>query len=361
MIKILFLCKGPLDKAIPIISIAQKFNAKDFVVEIICGAISIDLRKELIDEGINIVSLDLEEKDNANKLFSLFNKLYYWVTFRNRIKKMLKTITFDLLYVATADTAIALRYIIERRKYILHLREFHDEHPHYMKLLRKPAHEAYKVVVPEENRAYLCYNYLDLKLIPTVIPNKPFYHPRVAKMNITFLEPEVRYKIINKKNIIYQGPLHIERNLEALIKASLKLKDYNIVLMGKDFGMLNVYRKINPEIIHIPFIRPPLHLNITSWAHIGVITYDLCSLNTIYCAPNKIWEFSGFSIPILGNVNPGIKYTIGQAKAGVIVNFNNKDEIIKGIRAIEDNYAQIQMYAKLFYESVNTDGISQLI
>ena len=205
------------------------------------------------------------------------------------------------------------------------------------------------------------YNFFKLKNVPTVIPNKPFYHPRRAKMNIDFIDPEIQYKISSKKNIIYQGPIHIERNLNALIKASLILDDYNIILMGKDFGLIDSYQKINPNIIHIPFVRPPLHLNITSWAYIGVITYDFNSLNTIYCAPNKNWEFTGFNIPIIGNLNPGIKYSIGQAKAGVIVNFEDEKEIIKGIRFIEENYNQIQDYAKAFYNSFNPDRINQLI
>ena len=361
MKKILFICKGTLDKAVPIISIAQALNAAGNVIEIICSNISVELKNELIESGIKILSLDMDETNSSNRLLEICGKLYYWSIFRWETKKILTKKTPDLLYVATADTAIALRGVFSKHKYILHLRELHDEHPHYMRLLRKPAQHAHKVVVPEENRAYLYYNFLNLKNIPTVIPNKPFYHPRLAKMNIGFLEPEIQYKMRNKKNIIYQGQIHIERNLAAFIKASVILADYNIILMGKDFGLIDAYRKINPDIIHIPFVRPPLHLNITSWAYMGVITYDFHSLNTIYCAPNKIWEFTGFNIPILGNLNPGIKYAIAQAKAGVLVNFEDEKAIIRGIRIIEENYSQIQDYANEFYNTINPDKINQLI
>jgi len=358
---LLFICKGSLDKAVPIISIAQAFNAEGNEIKIICSNISVELKEELIESGIKILSLDIDEPDSNNQLLKIFGKLYHWSTFRWKTRRILAKITPDLLYVATADTAIALRGVISKYKYMLHLRELHDKQPHYMKLLRKPAQQACKIVVPEENRAYLYYNFLNLKNIPTVIPNKPFYHPRQAKMDIEFLEPEIQHKIMSKKNIIYQGPIHIERNLTALIKAAVVLEDYNMILMGKDFGLIDAYRKINPGIIHIPFVRPPLHLNITSWAHIGIITYDFNSLNTIYCAPNKIWEFTGFNVPILGNLNPGIKSTIGQAKAGVIVDFEDQEAIIKGIFSIEDNYGQIQDHAKAFYNAITSDRINQLI
>lgn len=361
MINILFICKGTLDKAVPIISIAQALNAAENEIEIICSNISVGLKDELVKSGIKILSLDLDEPNSSNRLSKICGKLYHWLAFRWHTKRILTNKSPDYLYVATADTAIALRGVLSKYKYILHLRELYDKHPCYMKLIKKPAQQAYKVVVPEENRAYLYYDFLNLKNIPAVIPNKPFYHPRQAKMNIGFLDSEIQYKISSKKNIIYQGPIHIERNLTVLINASAKLTNYNIILMGKDFGLVNAYRKINPNIIHIPFVRPPLHLNITSWAHIGVITYDFNSLNTIYCAPNKIWEFTGFNIPILGNLNPGIKYTISQAKAGVVVDFEDEQAIIKGICVIEDNYSKIQDHANAFYNSINPDRINQLI
>jgi len=57
-------------------------------------------------------------------------------------------------------------------------------------------------VVPEENRAYLYYHFLDLKKVPTVIPNKPFHHPQQRKMNSEFLEADLRKRIASKKNII---------------------------------------------------------------------------------------------------------------------------------------------------------------
>lgn len=361
MKKILFILKGSLDNAVPIMSIAQNFNAEKKQVSIICGTANNTLQKELKEIGIEICSLNIEEP-KSNGLIKKIETIKYWLIFRNKIRNKLKEETFDYLYISTADTAISLRNLFEKKyKYFLHLRELYDQYPLYMKLLKYPAQNAEKVIVPEENRAYLYSIFLKLNNIPTVIPNKPFYHPRTPKMDISFLNKDIQTKIKSKKNIIYQGPLHKERDLSELVKISIDLHDYNIILIGKDHNMLQAYLSMNLDIIYIPFLRPPLHLNITSWGDIGIITYDYNSLNTIYCAPNKVWEFSGFGIPILANQNPGIKYLIEAANIGISKNFNDGKELLEGIKQIEIESDEISKRSVLFFDTYNAENTNTLI
>lgn len=359
--KIIILCKGPLDCAIPIINIAKTFNSVGINTVIICGNVISEIKLELEGRGIIIYSFGQIEPVARLYLIRMIEKIINWISFRIKASKVLSKETFDVLYISTADTAISLRGIYSKYKYIMHLRELYDQFPLYMKMLKNPAQRAYKVVVPEENRAYLYSYFFKLKNIPIVIPNKPFDHSRKTKMELSFLEIEIQNKIKNNNNILYQGHLDDERNLTNLIKASLLFPKYNLVLMGKDYGMVEIYKKINPNLIHIPFVRPPLHLNITSWGSIGIITYDLKSLNTIYCAPNKIWEYTGFNIPVLGNINPGLKYLIGNKKIGAIADFNNEEDIARGIEDIEENYLQYQVNAEALFDSFdNTTNIELL-
>ncbi len=362
MNNIVFLLKGYLQNAVPIINIAQYFNALNNNVKIICGYSSKEQADELLKKGIEVYSLNIQEK-NVNNIFKILYKITYWIYFRYRANKMLKKESdVDFLYVSTADTAIVLRGLFEKKyKYFLHLRELHDANPYYMKLIRKSAQLAYKVIVPEGNRAYLYYNFLKLNQVPTVIPNKPFSHPRKKQMDINFLEPEIQQKIKSKKNIIYQGPLHSERNLSELLKVLKNNNEYNVILMGKDHGMLKKYKKINSNIIYISFISPPLHLNITSWAHIGIITYDDKSLNTIYCAPNKIWEFAGFGIPILSSPNLGVKNFITVNKIGVLANYSKVNEIKQAILNISQQYSLYSKNSYQLYDSIDVDNILRYI
>ncbi|MCI1779359.1 MAG: hypothetical protein LKI53_05310 [Bacteroidales bacterium] len=359
MSEIIIIIKGSLDKAVPIISIAKNFNANNHNVRILCGCISPMLKENFRNTGISITSLNINENDGKNP-FS--QKIRSWVSFRIGVKRFLKTAEYEYLYIATGDTAIDLKGIYDKSKYILHLRELYDSSPLYMKLLEKIARRAYKVVVPELNRAYLYYHFLKLDTVPSIIVNRPFDHPRTRKMDIDFLDPEIQTKIKTKKNIIYQGPIARERDLTKLVEASLEWNsnEYNLILLGKDYGMLDVYRKINPNILHIPFVSPPLHLNITSWAYIGVIAYDLKSLNTIYCAPNKVWEFSGFGIPVLGSCNPGLFSSIGYFNAGKLVDFYNCDKIINGIDFIINNYDIMRKNAVKMYDNAELN-INELL
>jgi hypothetical protein len=79
--KILFICKGKLDKAVPIINIAQALNAEGNEIEIICSKISDGLENTLEKSGIKILSIGLDESKPHNILFLAFLKLQYWLTF----------------------------------------------------------------------------------------------------------------------------------------------------------------------------------------------------------------------------------------------------------------------------------------
>lgn len=358
MYNILFVCKGSLDKAVPIINIARSFNNSGCLIEMFCENVSPSLEYLLISENIKVYKI----KTNNFFNFKLFSKILNLYNFRIAAKRKIRNSSFDFLYIGTGDTAIVLKGIFEKRyKYFLHLRELYDQLPHYMSLLRNPAQNAYKVIVPEENRAFLYYIFLKLSKVPIVIPNKTYNHPMNRMMDISFLETEIQNKIKRKKNIIYQGHLHEERDLTNFLIKMKGLQNFNIILLGDDKGMLDFYKKIYPDLIHISFVIPPLHLNVTSWADIGIITYDFKSLNTIYCAPNKIWEYTGFGIPILCNSNLGLKYSLLSHDFGKIIDFDNPDKIIKQLLLLLENYNYYSENALKFFNSFDLFKAIQLL
>ena len=72
----------------------------------------------------------------------------------------------------------------------------------------------------------------------------------------------------------------------------------------------------------------------------------------MYCAPNKIWEYSGFSIPMLANDVPGLKYTVEMYKAGLCVNTNDENEIRNAILQISSKYDEFSYNAERLYERI---------
>ena len=109
----------------------------------------------------------------------------------------------------------------------------------------------------------------------------------------------------------------------------------------------------------MPYISAPYHLEVTSHAYVGILIYTpvygtfTSPLNSIYCAPNKIYEFSQFGIPMIGNDIPGLRYTIEYNKMGVCVPQMNTESFFDAIQKIAENYDTYSNNAINFNNSDN--------
>lgn len=277
------------------------------------------------------------------------NKFFRNLAFRKRCKKVLKEY-FDLIWIATADTALWMGDMLKNKYYVINLFELYDKHPRYLKRLKCVVKNAKKVIVPEYNRAHIIRTWFELKETPVVIPNKfsdMVLNKRMGLENVDYKIP------LDDKFIIYQGIASRERNLDALCKAVKKIENYKLVMMCAESDYLRELMKKYDFIIHQPFVTPPYHLAITSYAYIGIVTYQHYSLNTIFCAPNKIWEYSSMGLPMIANSIPGLHDTVERYNAGVCVEMDSVDEIIKGIKKISSNYASYVQGTKRLFDSVN--------
>ena len=192
----------------------------------------------------------------------------------------------------------------------------------------KIAKNAKITIVPEYNRSHLMKTWWNLDKHPFVLPNKLTLHPRTKNIDIfdQFINKKIAEIIYSgKKIILYQGVVHEQRNLVPFINAVNKIEDkYVLVLMTELNNFTKILIQNYKNIIHIPWINAPYHLQITSWATIGLLSYEpkkighLSVLNALYCAPNKIFEYSGFGIPMLSNDCPSL---------GPVFNYNNNVRI----------------------------------
>jgi glycosyltransferase involved in cell wall biosynthesis len=274
----------------------------------------------------------------TNKVDKIINKLKKYLLFYRFIKKYIQSEKPDIIWIGSAEACILLKpiekYLVTKR-YIINIYELYDRKPKVLKKISFLAQNAQKVLVPEYNRANILRLWLGLKETPVVIPNKSILHPRRKKLPIPH---NIEEKISGKKIILYQGHITSDRNIDVLCETVHDLSEFILVLMGDGDDYLNKLKKIYPYVIFIDFIKPPRHLAITSWAYIGIVTYEFYSLNTIYCAPNKIWEYSGFGIPIIANDIPGLKFTVDISKSGLCINMKDKEQIKNSILFIDENY-----------------------
>lgn len=309
-------------------------------------------RLEQLYSGKNVQFLSNVTKEECNTFTQkverkIRNVLNCQTAYHKEAIKLLSTTEYDLLWVIHEETMFEFRKELIGKKYVASFYELNDHRRDFLRIIKPVVQNAEEVLVPEYNRACILRTWLELKTTPTVIPNKPLYHP--LRRNI---ENPFSSQLEGKKIILYQGYIQRSRNIDALCEACKDLPDYTIVAMGTgDQSYIDELKAKYPQLIHISFVTPPNHLYITSYAHIAIVKYDFVCLNGIFCAPNKTWEYTGFGIPVLCHNIPGLEYTIGRYGAGVCCDMDDKEAIKTAIKQIDKDYQEYSKNALVFYNS----------
>lgn len=321
----------------------------------------------IIDKNFKYVKfekININYENNKNILKKASLLLFY----RRKIWSLINQI-YSNESIIWCSTNVSLKYLgnkILEYKYVLHLMELSENLRYYYKLpfielnKMKIGNSALAIVVPEYNRAHIIKAWWNLNNLPLLFHNKPYLNKVIDKKS--FISDNNAAKIMeligDRKIVLYQGILNNqERPLVNYVKAIEKLgNNYAFVIMSNGE---NIYESIKGDNYYfIPFVKPPLHLEITSHAYIGVLSYyaskqHYSDLNAVYCAPNKTFEYSMFGIPMIGNDIPGLKYVFELYKAGACVEELTVENICNAIKCIENNYELMSRGAKKYYESVD--------
>ena len=317
----------------------------------------------LVTEGLNeywkekLHNHKIEAKIIANK-YKKYGRFGKVLAYRNFKKEVLKIAEEEkkqhgsvLLWIEGAQTIVALGSKVNEYPHILQIQELHETSKMQLKAIAKVINTAKVVFMPEYNRTILYQIWFELRHRPIVLPNKPFFYlsnEDIEKLETKYAEQLAIFK--KKKVILYQGQIAATRDLSNYVKAVKNLgSDFCMVLVGKDHNMVSKYKSIDENLVHINFIPAPDYLLFTSMAYIGILTYNPDSLNNMYCAPNKIYEYSKYSLPMLGNDIPGLKYAIEPYNAGVIVDEDSVESIEKGIIEIDNQYEKFKANSTRIY------------
>ena len=228
--------------------------------------------------------------------------------------------------------------------------------------IKKAANYAAINVVPEYNRAHIQKLFFKLKELPLVLPNKPENHPKQKNMEIGIEDVEYKLNKIKesgKKIILYMGIIGKERPLEPFLEAISEMREqYEFVVMGRETEYLKKLQNDYPDnFTYLGFFKPPLHLAVASHADIGMLIYvsenSKFGLNAMYCAPNKIYEYTGFGMPVITNDIPGLYYTVEMNQIGCCVDVNNKKQIQENLQKILISYDEFSENAINFYNDLS--------
>ncbi|MDH0673398.1 hypothetical protein N5D03_02430 [Empedobacter sp. GD03861] len=349
---IIILHKSKVSSFPPLLSLIQVLKVLKINVVLICSQHDDPLFLKRLEEycfKIHLVDIKIG-KNKFEKALSWYKtrKLFWEIIENNDYSK-------EFLWIPTADTTLALGKKLLRHKYILNLFELFDMYPYYQKNLKIYAQNAQLVICPEINRAHILKVWYQLKKLPFILENKPFDNIRGRNLTLpSELEDKInKLKAHNKKIAIYQGIMSNDRGLEELCSLFDKSGSFILLMMGATTKFSQELEKKYKNVVFIPFVAPPYHLHITSHADVGILTYDESSLNNIYCAPNKIWEYSAIGLPMLGNNIPGLINVINQNNLGKCCDFNNILEVDKNLNYILKNYEELSLNSSKFYNTVD--------
>lgn len=216
-------------------------------------------------------------------------------------------------------------------------------------------------VVPEYTRAHIAKAFYSLEQLPAVIPNKPLEHPRMKNMPISdnaIREKIRRIRAEGKKIIMYMGILSDERPLEPIIEAVNTTDHYVLAVLGGRTPYLDrLEQKMGGRFEYLGEVKPPYHLEVASHADVAYISYVARngSINAVFCAPNKVYEFAGFGIPMLCNDNPGLKFTVEHQGMGVCVPELSVEAIRAALERIDASREAMGEAANRYYDAESVE------
>lgn len=272
----------------------------------------------------------------------------------------------DHLFVIVSEITVKhLGDKIKKLNYVLYqleLIEGYEIVPH-VKLLQLNATEignaSKGMIVCEYNRAHITKTWWKLNRLPYIIKNKPYvpsFEVEQAPENVKQMIASIQEAAKGRHIVLYQGIVNKQRPIGKFVQAVSQLSDrYFFVSMSNTVP--EVEGELPENFMHVPFIAPPYHLAVTSIAHIGILVYisggksSYSSLNPVYCAPNKIWEYAKFGVPMIANDNPALEMEFSVNGIGCCARSLDGEDIVSCINKIEAKYEDYYRNALTYFDS----------
>ena len=355
----------------PTISLIQCLLNNGYRVHLV--AQKTDKLDRTIKDHHNFSSMEIKKLCSKSPVSRIKNR----TAINNMLRRELKQIgDADLIWTVNplVIRALGKDLLAYGDRHIMQLLELTDDLPlfkgakHLRFDLSKYGRNASKMVVAEINRAYIQKVMWNLKNLPYVIPNKPYVYPEPAESEdvTTVLE---KMKNETRKIIVYLGVLDPDREFASFAKAIEAVKDeYCLYLFGKcasnhkkEFeDLCSRYSCIN----YMGFFNPPKHLSFLQNAYIaltpympGVVGRGYEKLNALYCAPNKIYEYAGSNLPMIGTDVLGLKDPFDKYGIGTCCKDLEVETIIQAIRFVDLHHDDMIQNCRKFYDVVDLDQI----
>lgn len=355
--KIVLIHRAELHKRPPVISALTNLLDLGIDVSVVTSGINEYYKELLTKKGKEffVVPCIISRHSVRNYI----NSLVWGIRVRRLIKKQYDHRAVVLWIEGNYTFSSLGSSFINSYYHILQHQELYDESTrkgrYYKSTISRIISTSLANFVPEYNRAQIYRMAFKLDRLPYVTPNKPAFIPTTLQLQEIGEKYKMYEDLFSKRIVLYQGVITKERNLDSFISAAMRLNQdiYKVVILGQATDYLKNYKRKYPSLAHIPYISAPDYLYITSRAYIGIVTYDTFELNTIYCAPNKIYEYSAFGVPMVGNDIPGLKYTIESSGCGHVCDAKDEDEIYEAFLHIIEHHDEMAKKAIDFFRTID--------
>lgn len=369
--KILVVSVDNIDDYPPVISLCETLVRLGHNVTVLsrnCASLPRELQSNNLLETVNLGTRPEGRARNVNDIVTDL-----------KVKRFCREYahSFDIVWTTTDCAARACGNALFGTRHVMQLMELAEyvplftrrDMPLHSSVVPELARRAYRVVVPEYNRAFIQQAWWKLERTPAVLPNKSVPNQSSAHFDNG---SEIRdlFESEDRQILLYQGVFTPDRDFSQIVSAMDDLgNDYALYLMGvrdADRERLESLREGRGNVVLVPFVPAPRHLAYTKYGHIGLLPYKPSygresPLNALYCAPNKVWEYSKFGLPMVGSDVPGLTSLFNREGIGVTCDIDDSSAFIEAVRIIDSDYDRYSHQSSMYFESVDTAAIVQQI
>ena len=321
---------------IPLIGEIYRFIEKKF--EIIVIQSSINGYDNIFDTSKRYKSVvsfnryaEYNEQTYLNKLTKHI-KFIFWFCQQVIVNRLTKEIV-NLYSHELFPIALSLIFFRKNDKIIYHQFEVLPENLNIIDRLSLQIIELHSdkvdlMIFPEQNRAQLMINRVKYQGDYMIMPNSNSQQKKTVK-------PFSRQ---NKFVCTHIGSVGVEHNIENLLKAwkGLDQNCYQLIFVGRlsknVSELISTYDYSNVEVIgQIPHSQLELYYQRTD---LGLILYRDVGLNYRFCAPNKLYEYWSYGIPVMADQLEGLKSLFRFDFCGQLIDMSKPEKFLVGIEEI---------------------------
>ena len=167
----------------------------------------------------------------------------------------------------------------------------------------------------------------------------------IANIAPLVLTKKDRCNLLKNDIIVYQGVMSNERKVSSYIERMKYLPvSYKLKLIGEgpdffSYKEMVLQNSLIEKVIFTGKLPYEELVNESKECKIGIVSYLMDDLNNYYCAPNKLYEYAQFNIPVLVSPQPFLIKIVNEYKIGEILYPNISDrEFCDLIIKMMENY-----------------------